>query len=346
MNASSSAQQEPRLSALTSPNDSANPRPSFAGSGFFAVAQDPSRHLAQQLPMETPFFTPQATWTESSRSDYFSASTTTGPMTSISHLSSPHHPSQANLFTSGFSVPAQTPAAIEISSFSASSPSYFPDSISVSDQDSQGFQLPPSSLPQGPHHRPTGSSWEPFHSSRVIDRNGSSSTIPIQRSNLSLSMPLSSLMSPPSSLASPSRLSMSSLSQSHHSPAPAAPPADLNIQENSPSTVSTLLQQVLQNQDKHSIMLLDMRPSVSYASSSIKTAVNVCIPNMLLKRPMYSLQMITEQLTTEQDIETFSKWKQFSNIVFFDASGAPPVVGSPTYFMVQKFRKEGCNATL
>ncbi|KAF9308500.1 hypothetical protein BGZ91_007787, partial [Linnemannia elongata] len=51
----------------------------------------------------------------------------------------------------------------------------------------------------------------------------------------------------------------------------------------------------------------------------------VCVPNMLLKRPKTSLQQVTEQLTTEQDIETFSKWKQFANIVLFDASGAVPV---------------------
>ncbi|KAI8595100.1 protein-tyrosine phosphatase-like protein [Dissophora ornata] len=140
---------------------------------------------------------------------------------------------------------------------------------------------------------------------------------------------------------------MSFLSQSHHSPIAAAAPAELNLQEMSCDMVSRLLEQVLDITDnKCAIMLLDMRPSVLYATSSIKTAVSVSIPNMLLKRPMFSLQKVTGQLTTEQDVETFSRWKEFSNIVLFDAAGAAPVVGSPTYFMVQKFRKEGCNATL
>ncbi|KAI1318121.1 hypothetical protein EDD11_007173 [Mortierella claussenii] len=406
MNASSSAQQQDsRISALTStPNDPATfvlladpssppsqaaaaaggpfasshiatatattrPTPSFSGSGFFAAVQDPSKHLAQ-LPLETPYFTPQAVWTETSRSDYFSSATTaTSASAAVAarHLTSPHHhPSQANLFTSGFSLPAQTPAAIEIPSFSASSPSYFPstsDSSNVPDQDPHGFQLPPSSMPSVTAHGRAGSSsgpsWEPYPSSRTSstssagDRSGLSSSnasIPVHRSNLSLSMPLSSLMSPPSSVLSPSRLSMSSLSQSHHSPVTTAAPAELNIQEMSTDMVSRLLEQVLQaghgSGNKDALMLLDMRPSVSHAASSIKTAVNVCIPNMLLKRPMYSLQKVTEQLTTEQDIDTFSRWKQFSNIVFFDASGAAPVVDSPTFFMVQKLRKEGCNATL
>ncbi|KAF9347333.1 hypothetical protein BGX26_001187 [Mortierella sp. AD094] len=338
----------------------ARPTPSF-GSGFFAAAQDPSKHLASQLPLETPFFTPQASWTEHSRSDYFSASSTPAHMASAtSHIASPTgmmHPSQANLFASGFSLPAQTPAAIEIPSFAASSPSYFPSSDqsnTASDQEPGGFQLPPSTL------------------TLAIDRNGSSASIPMMhRPNLPLSMPLSSLMMSPTnssssfSLHSPtsSRLSMSSLSGgSHHSPAPAAPPAELKLQVMNCDTVSRLLEQVLSNNsgdngsngtngdsnggDRNAVMLLDMRPSVSHAASSILTAVNVCIPNMLLKRPNYSLQMVTEQLTTEQDIENFSRWRHFSNIVLFDASGAAPVVGSPTFFMVQKFRKEGCNATI
>jgi protein-tyrosine phosphatase len=142
---------------------------------------------------------------------------------------------------------------------------------------------------------------------------------------------------------------MSSLSQSHHSPVAPAVPAELNLKAMTGETVSKLLEKVLMTNgdgDKNAVMLLDMRPSISHVASSILTAVSVCIPNMLLKRPKTSLQMVTDQLTTEQDIETFSKWKQFSNIVLFDASGAVPVVGSPTILMVQKFRKEGCNATL
>ncbi|KAF8937908.1 hypothetical protein BGZ47_008821 [Haplosporangium gracile] len=339
----------------------ARPSLSFAGSGFFAATQDPVRHLEQQLPLETPFFTPQAVWTESARSDYFStAAPTPAPMPT--HLASPlsaAHRSQANLFANSLNVPAQTPAAVDISSFSASSPSYFPSptipSSTALNQDGQaGFQL---SMPSTSHSRPASmggamnGSWEPYPSSRssFTSLGGSSISIPSHnRPNMSISMPLSSLMSPPSSTSSPSRPTMSSLSQSHHSPVAPAAPAELNLKEMTGETVSQLLEKVLMTNggDKNAVMLLDMRSSVSHAASSIQTAVSVCVPNMLLKRLKTSLQMVTEQLTTEQDIETFSKWKQFANIVLFDASGTVPVVGSPTILMVQKFRKEGCNATL
>ncbi|KAF9188083.1 hypothetical protein BGZ51_000879 [Haplosporangium sp. Z 767] len=317
----------------------ARPTPTFAGSGLFAAVQDPSKHLAQ-LPIETPYFTPQAAWTES-RSDYFSSAATTPAVPGYGRITSPN-PSQANLYTSGFSLPAQTPAAIEISSFSASSPSYFPSPTNPPrDLESQAFHLPPST----PFNRPNAMTLSSTTSAAVSQ--GSSNGLSALRTNLPISMPLSSLMSPPGS-AQAKRLSMSALSQSHQSPAGVAAPAELNLKEMTGDMASQLLGQVLKAEggDKTAVMLLDMRPSVSHAASSIKTAVSVCVPNMLLKRPMYSLQMVTEQLTTEQDIETFSKWKQFSNIVLFDAAGAAPLVGSPTFFLAQKFRKEGCSANL
>ncbi|KAI8598256.1 protein-tyrosine phosphatase-like protein [Dissophora ornata] len=112
-------------------------------------------------------------------------------------------------------------------------------------------------------------------------------------------------------------------------------------------TVSELLQEVLDiNNDKRVILLLDMRPTVCNAQSTIKTAVSVSVPNMLMKRPMYSLGMVTEQLTTQREVEAFSNWRQFSYIVFFDATGSIPAKGSPILCIAQKFRREDCTARL
>ncbi|CAO3572202.1 unnamed protein product [Mortierella alpina] len=348
--AAAGASLAPHNSSSTSiATAAARSTPTFSGSGF-AEAQDPSKHLAQ-LPLETPFFTPQAPWTESSRSDYFSgAASTPAPPRG--------HPSQANLFASTFAVPAQTPAAVEISSFAASSPSYFPSSLST-EHEPQGFHLPPTTPFKGPmppvtHFRPgsatTSAPWEPYpsgrsNSSSAADPNGSSASIPaLKTKNLSISMPLSSLMSPPGS-----RLSMSSLSPRHPSPSAATVPPGQSLKEMDGSAVSRLLEQVLMANDdtgKTALMLLDMRPSPEHMASSIKTAVNVCVPSVLLKRPSTSLQKVMDHLTTEQDSEIFSKWKQFANIVLFDASGAAPIAGSPSLLLAQKFRLEGCSANL
>ncbi|KAG0049574.1 hypothetical protein BGZ83_005583 [Gryganskiella cystojenkinii] len=89
-----------------------------------------------------------------------------------------------------------------------------------------------------------------------------------------------------------------------------------------------------------------MRPTVCFGVSTIKTAVSVSVPIMLLKRPMYSLSMVTEQLTTEREIEAFSRWREVSNIVLFDATGSVPVKGTPMFCIAQKFRKEGFRARI
>ncbi|KAI7821367.1 protein-tyrosine phosphatase-like protein [Gamsiella multidivaricata] len=113
------------------------------------------------------------------------------------------------------------------------------------------------------------------------------------------------------------------------------------------NTVSELLEQALKvNGDKNAVLLLDMRPAVCKVVSSIKTAVGVSVSNMLLRRPMYSLDMLTEQLTTQREIQAFSNWRQFANIVLFDATGTVPAKGTPMFCIAQKLRKEGYSARL
>jgi len=121
----------------------------------------------------------------------------------------------------------------------------------------------------------------------------------------------------------------------------------VDLKEITGDALSHLLRQSLSNHgNKTAVLLLDMRPFVCYSVSSIKTAVCVCVPNVLLKRPMYSLGMLTEHLTTDHQVETFSSWRRFSNIILFDANGATPVKGSPLFCIAQKFRKEGFSARI
>ncbi|KAF9357023.1 hypothetical protein BGX26_004359 [Mortierella sp. AD094] len=179
--------------------------------------------------------------------------------------------------------------------------------------------------------------WEPYPKGISMDRKES-----LHRSSQSLSS-----QSPTSSISS-LKLPPVSTPTLLPSMSPATPALeDLGLKKISGDTVSELLEQFLKTKgDKSAIMLLDMRPPVCHAVSSIKTAVSVSVPNMLLKRPMYSLGMVIDHLTTKREIETFANWRQFSNIVLFDATGAAPVKGTPIYCIAQKFRKEGCDASL
>ncbi|KAF9331524.1 hypothetical protein BG006_005604 [Podila minutissima] len=266
-------------------------------------------------------------------------------------------------FASAFAFPVPTPAAVEISSFAASSPSYFPSTSEPNSPqtshshpqfqaNSFAFNLPPPTpypgMPPVTHFKPSsGHPWEPYPPSSKTDRHGPSSSI-APKLNLSMSVPLASLMSPPHSMPAWPQRSAGATSPPQSLPATSAM-ADLGIQSVNGDTVSKLLGKVLVahgESDKNAVLLLDMRSSASHTASSIKTSVSICVPNMLLKRSMFSLTSVMEQLTTEEEADTFSRWQLYTNIVLFDAAGAIPTVGSPTILMAQKFRKEGCSATI
>ncbi|KAG0201213.1 hypothetical protein BGX28_005913 [Mortierella sp. GBA30] len=203
----------------------------------------------------------------------------------------------------------------------------------------------PSAMPPTTHYRQSSANlgashqWEPYPSpSKAAASNERKGHRPsYSLCNQFSPSALSSLRLPPTSAPT--------LLCSTPSDTPAG--SDLNIEEMSCNTVSELLDQALSDcGDRYAILILDMRPAVCYAASSIVTAISVSVPNMLLKRPMYSLDMVTEQLTTEREVYAFSNWRRFSNIVFFDATGAVPTKGSPIYCIAQKFRREGFEARL
>ncbi|KAF9576248.1 hypothetical protein EC968_009808 [Mortierella alpina] len=198
-------------------------------------------------------------------------------------------------------------------------------------------------MPPTTHCRPgsanlgSGHQWEPYPSSKITAPSERRGHKPCHSLSTQFSpSALSSLKLPP--ISAPTLLPSATLPDM---PAVTA----LDLKELSCNTVSELLDHS-NHGDKFAILLLDMRPAVCYAVSSIESAVSVSVPNMLLKRPMYSLEMVTEQLTTEREVATFSNWRRFSNIVFFDATGAVPSKGSPIFCIAQKFRKEGCEARL
>ncbi|KAF9918572.1 hypothetical protein BX616_007728 [Lobosporangium transversale] len=186
----------------------------------------------------------------------------------------------------------------------------------------------------------SGPLWEPYPKGSTMERRGSwhKST---QSQNIQFnSSPLSSL-----------RLPLASTSSLPSTPSASTKPPtleDLEIEEMSTDRVSELVKRSInsRNGDRNIVLLLDMRPLTCYATSTIKSAINVSVPNVLLKRPMYSLKMVMEQLRTEREVEAFSNWRKFSNIVVFDATGTLPVKGSPIFCIIQKFRQEGCSAKM
>ncbi|KAG0239939.1 hypothetical protein BGW41_007422 [Actinomortierella wolfii] len=280
----------------------------------------------------------------------------------------------------GVVLPSMTPAAVNIESFAASSPSYFPSTdpdplqatpgsssaaaaaaassttiattATASSSSSTAAAAPAATLPSSFHHPPTPFMMPPAPNTRhsaggVSDLSWvpyppstNTNPLPIRRSTTHISAPLSL----PATTAFQTPLASPKLSLHRHSTIDLPRATELEPVE--PTLVAQWMQSPEANGVQRNVMLLDMRSSVNYATCTIRDSINISVPNMLLKRPMYSLAMVMDQLTSDRELALFADWKLYTNIVFFDASGTVPVVGSPAFCMVQKFQREGCTAKL
>ncbi|CCX31580.1 Similar to Tyrosine-protein phosphatase non-receptor type 1; acc. no. O13016 [Pyronema omphalodes CBS 100304] len=93
------------------------------------------------------------------------------------------------------------------------------------------------------------------------------------------------------------------------------PAKDNNTNMIEPAQLSELITQ--HNTD--SLLLLDVRTYKNYSEARIKSAVNLCIPTTLLKRPSFNVTKLSETFANNQDKERFGQWKKMKFIVVYDA---------------------------
>ena len=98
-----------------------------------------------------------------------------------------------------------------------------------------------------------------------------------------------------------------------------------------------------QNED---ILLLDLRVQTQYANSHISSALNLCIPTTLLKRPSFNVQKLADTFKDEEQRAKFENWKKSSYIVVYDANCAVLKDATICLNTIKKFRGEGYDGTL
>lgn len=82
---------------------------------------------------------------------------------------------------------------------------------------------------------------------------------------------------------------------------------DLNILLNDPST------------KEHELLIIDIRSFNFFKSSRIKSAINVSIPSILLKRPSYTIEKICELITYDTSAaDRLKSWSNAKHIIFYD----------------------------
>jgi len=108
-----------------------------------------------------------------------------------------------------------------------------------------------------------------------------------------------------------------------------------------PQRVVTLLQA-----DPDDVLILDLRVSTHYAKSHITSALNLCIPTTLLKRPSFNVQKLAETFKDEEQRNRFENWRNSSYIIVYDAASTQLKDAQICMNMIKKFRSDGYDGAL
>lgn len=89
------------------------------------------------------------------------------------------------------------------------------------------------------------------------------------------------------------------------------------------------------------ILILDLRVSTQYAQSHIESALNLCIPTTLLKRPSFNVQKLAETFKDDEQRARFGNWRSSKYIIVYDNNSTQLKDATICLNMVKKFQAEG-----
>lgn len=109
----------------------------------------------------------------------------------------------------------------------------------------------------------------------------------------------------------------------------------------------TQLAELIKKYNTESLLLLDVRTYKSYVASRIKTAVNLCIPTTLLKRPSFNVAKLSDTFASNYDKKRFDLWKAMKYIVVYDTETKYSTDSSAlaAIYTLSKFSREGWDGT-
>ncbi|KAG2201641.1 hypothetical protein INT47_003867 [Mucor saturninus] len=150
-----------------------------------------------------------------------------------------------------------------------------------------------------------------------------------------------------SAVASPTRadvgfsLNMGSLAHRRQ------PPSLNNSPVAAPLEANALAQLLSAYKDKsHLLLLLDVRSFVQFSHSKIRTAINISIPNTILKRPTFTLDKVYEAIVLEESREKLKTWSTVETIVFYDQQSQLLQENSASAYLASKLIRAGFKGQL
>ena len=88
-------------------------------------------------------------------------------------------------------------------------------------------------------------------------------------------------------------------------------------------------------------LILDVRSHAAFTTARLANALSLSVPSTLLKRPLYSLEKLTQMLSSKSARIRFSSWSRASSILVYDADSLHIPEGSNLHGLLKKFRHEG-----
>ncbi|KAI5360816.1 Putative tyrosine-specific protein phosphatase [Septoria linicola] len=102
----------------------------------------------------------------------------------------------------------------------------------------------------------------------------------------------------------------------------------------------------LLNTNNEDILLLDLRVQTQYANSHISSALSLCIPTTLLKRPSFNVEKLANTFKDEEQRAKFENWRKSSYIIVYDGSSSLLKDATTCLNTIKKFQGEGYDGKL
>lgn len=98
--------------------------------------------------------------------------------------------------------------------------------------------------------------------------------------------------------------------------------------------------------DNSRLLVLDVRSFVQYSHSRIRGAINVSIPNTILKRPTFTLDKVYDAIVLDQAREKLKSWESAEYIVFYDQQSNILQENSASAYLGAKLLRAGYKGKL
>ncbi|ORZ18098.1 protein-tyrosine phosphatase-like protein [Absidia repens] len=99
------------------------------------------------------------------------------------------------------------------------------------------------------------------------------------------------------------------------------------------------------SQQQTSTLVLDVRSFVQFSHARIRQAINVSIPNTILKRPTFTMEKVYEAIM-EADRARLKQWPSHAVVVFYDQSSMVALDQCATSYLANKMIHAGFNGSL